>query len=131
VRACARVVVWAALLSSAVLFASLAPNASAAPTAATSAAASETSPSTSADAPAHFFDLSDAFISDDSSASESTSPIAFRDIDSTGNSDPMAQSPAIALPPAVMSGLGLLCVLAACMAMRRFAYRPSSGSRRF
>lgn len=127
-RARARVVVSAALLGCAVL---LGPSGQTA--AAPSAGTSSSSQSTVASPPVivhpvFFEEQSETLLSNDA-ATGSTDPASDANTD-THPADPMAQSPAIGLPPAVASGFGLLCTLAACMGLRRFAYKPGHVSRR-
>jgi hypothetical protein len=130
VRARARVGVSAALLGSAILFGSTGQIAFAAPTVVSSSSGDVSfEVSSSVDSrPVLFEEQPGPFLSCDSPLSgDATSGDGITD---THHAAPMAQSPAIGLPPAVSSGFGLLCVLAACMGLRRFAYRHTHISRR-
>ena len=128
-RARARIVVSAALLGCAVLFGT--PGQTAAAPSAGAPSSGQTTVASSPTVvvhPAFFEEQSESFLSSDASTGF-TDPASDANTD-THHADPMAQSPAIGLPPAVASGLGLLCTLAACMGLRRFAYRSTHVSRR-
>jgi hypothetical protein len=131
VRALARIVVSAALLGSGFPIAISGPTASAAPTADSPPPPAEFHLFASDETPRSAFWSDAPFVSEQGVANPPVVSVVFSsDARQASGADPVAQSPAIALPPAVSSGLGLLCVLAACMMLRRFAYRPASLSRR-
>ena len=128
-RALARVVVWAALLGIGIPNAISGQNASAAPTTDSPSASVEFDLYTSINR--HHPSANDSLFGEEVATGPAAIPVVFQNEPITSNrADPTAQSPAIDLPPAVASGFGLLGVLAVCMTLRRFAYRPASFSRR-
>ena len=130
-RAFARVVVSAALLGILIPIALSGPTASAAPTAGSPVESVQFDLYNSSDYRNRTYELNGPFFTEDIATAPHPAPIVFQsDAINSNHGDPVPQSPAIALPPAVASGFGLLCVLAVCMMLRRFAYRPAQTSRR-
>jgi len=129
VRAGACVVVSAALLWVTILSGSQAPAATVAPNGASADPSQEIRQTLLLEIAFHADDPYDPFIQPiDVPATEATSrtrSITSIDLSNSQSTDPATHSPAIALPPAVSSGLGLLGLLAGCMMLRRFAYRPA------
>jgi hypothetical protein len=115
-----------ALLGITVLIGTLAPIASAAPTTTTSASTADIDPTLAW--MTHPFPFSEPLFSADADPAMHVAAMVLDDPLATTPDDRAAQSPAIALPPAVMTGLGLLGVLAACMMLRRFACPAASRS---
>ena len=129
-RAFARVVVLAALLGTGIPIALSGPIASAAPTTDTRSSSTQFDLYSLADDPRPA--PTNRLFTEDFGGLPPAIPVVLQNNGSSSNSvEPAAQSPAIALPPAVASGFGLLCVLAVCMGLRRFAYRPATISRRY